>query len=345
MRRAGDRPKLNFKAAHGLQRTLLVCHCQAQVSAEALAKLPLAATPIHITSTVSETGSYCLQQAPAHSPCTLSSCHQTCLTAPDTRTNPWCSSRGRHLGQMAVSLLCKDCDTLFRNVQEAQAHNEATGHANFEESTRPVRVHLAPAPWLHAYHQPPPSLQVKCVDWCMHAQVPQMVCTTCGKPCRSDAERALHTKYTGHTEFVDKVRAGSWRACTTANTPHPCCQHPTAASTPLVTPRRAPAASLPACLSRPLAHTHRLVRTWRPSTQRRRWLQSSRQWRRSWTQTLNCWDSNARRSQQQQGQQTARQRQQTGQQQAPAAAGQQQGMGLQLARPLRQAQQQGMMNW
>lgn len=32
-----------------------------------------------------------------------------------------------------------------------------------------------------------------------------MVCTTCGKPCRSDAERALHSKYTGHTEFVDKV--------------------------------------------------------------------------------------------------------------------------------------------
>ena len=36
-------------------------------------------------------------------------------------------------------------------------------------------------------------------------QVPQMVCTSCGKPCRSDAEKALHTKYTGHTEFEDKV--------------------------------------------------------------------------------------------------------------------------------------------
>lgn len=44
----------------------------------------------------------------------------------------------------------------------------------------------------------------------MCMQVPQMVCTTCGKPCRSEAERALHIKYTGHTEFVDKVRqAGS----------------------------------------------------------------------------------------------------------------------------------------
>lgn len=40
---------------------------------------------------------------------------------------------------MALSLLCKDCDTLFRNVAEAQAHNEATGHSNFEESTKPVR--------------------------------------------------------------------------------------------------------------------------------------------------------------------------------------------------------------
>lgn len=39
---------------------------------------------------------------------------------------------------MALSLLCKDCDTLFRSVQEAQAHNEATGHSNFEESTKPV---------------------------------------------------------------------------------------------------------------------------------------------------------------------------------------------------------------
>lgn len=39
---------------------------------------------------------------------------------------------------MALSLLCKDCNTLLRNVQEAQAHNDATGHANFEESTKPV---------------------------------------------------------------------------------------------------------------------------------------------------------------------------------------------------------------
>ena len=39
---------------------------------------------------------------------------------------------------MAVSLKCKDCNSLLRNVKEAQAHNEATGHTNFEESTEPV---------------------------------------------------------------------------------------------------------------------------------------------------------------------------------------------------------------
>lgn len=44
---------------------------------------------------------------------------------------------------MAKSLLCKDCGSLFRNVAEAQAHNEVTGHANFEESTEAVRPALS----------------------------------------------------------------------------------------------------------------------------------------------------------------------------------------------------------
>ncbi|WIA09100.1 hypothetical protein OEZ85_008512 [Tetradesmus obliquus] len=73
---------------------------------------------------------------------------------------------------MAVSLLCKDCNALLKNIAEAQAHSDATGHANFEESTQPVT---------------------------------QLVCTACGKPCRTDAEKALHTKFTGHTEYVDKT--------------------------------------------------------------------------------------------------------------------------------------------
>jgi hypothetical protein len=28
-------------------------------------------------------------------------------------------------------------------------------------------------------------------------------CKSCGKPCRSPAEQTLHTRYTGHTEFVE----------------------------------------------------------------------------------------------------------------------------------------------
>eukprot|EP00878_Enallax_costatus_P035683 GHUV01039879.1.p1 GENE.GHUV01039879.1~~GHUV01039879.1.p1 ORF type:complete len:177 (+),score=26.06 GHUV01039879.1:125-655(+) len=96
-----------------------------------------------------------------------------CLARPYTALADLCSSESPLLAAMAVSLLCKDCNTLLRNVAEAQAHNEATGHANFEESTQPVIT---------------------------------LVCTACGKPCRSDAEKALHTKFTGHTEYVDKVQ-------------------------------------------------------------------------------------------------------------------------------------------
>lgn len=33
-----------------------------------------------------------------------------------------------------------------------------------------------------------------------------MKCTQCGKPCRTDAEKTLHARHTGHTEFVDAVR-------------------------------------------------------------------------------------------------------------------------------------------
>jgi hypothetical protein len=41
---------------------------------------------------------------------------------------------------MAKSLLCKDCNTLLRDIKEAQSHNEVTGHANFEETTEVVRL-------------------------------------------------------------------------------------------------------------------------------------------------------------------------------------------------------------
>jgi hypothetical protein len=73
---------------------------------------------------------------------------------------------------MAKSLVCKDCGTLLRNVAEAQAHNDVTGHLNFEESLEVIKL---------------------------------MVCTECGKPCRSQAEREMHTRFTQHADFVEKV--------------------------------------------------------------------------------------------------------------------------------------------
>lgn len=71
-----------------------------------------------------------------------------------------------------VSLRCGDCGALLKSVQEAQDHAELTSHSSFSESTQPVL---------------------------------NLVCTVCRKPCRSQVERDLHTKRTGHTEFVDKT--------------------------------------------------------------------------------------------------------------------------------------------
>ncbi|KAF8689517.1 hypothetical protein HU200_041846 [Digitaria exilis] len=71
-----------------------------------------------------------------------------------------------------LSLRCGDCGTQLRSVEEAQAHAEATNHANFVESTEAVL---------------------------------NLVCSDCGKPCRSQTEVDLHTKRTGHKEFADKT--------------------------------------------------------------------------------------------------------------------------------------------
>ncbi|KAJ6751320.1 hypothetical protein OIU85_001816 [Salix viminalis] len=71
-----------------------------------------------------------------------------------------------------VSLKCGDCGALLKSVQEAQDHADLTSHSNFSESTEAVL---------------------------------NLVCTTCCKPCRSKTETDLHTKRTGHTEFVDKT--------------------------------------------------------------------------------------------------------------------------------------------
>jgi len=41
-------------------------------------------------------------------------------------------------------------------------------------------------------------------------QVLQLVCKACGKPCRSETEKQLHTtRNPGHTEFVDQTSAGA----------------------------------------------------------------------------------------------------------------------------------------
>lgn len=73
---------------------------------------------------------------------------------------------------MALSLVCKQCDTPLRSVAEAQDHGEATGHSQFEESTEHVL---------------------------------NLVCLTCGKPCRSETERELHIKRTGHSDFENRT--------------------------------------------------------------------------------------------------------------------------------------------
>ncbi|EEH53598.1 uncharacterized protein MICPUCDRAFT_69863 [Micromonas pusilla CCMP1545] len=76
------------------------------------------------------------------------------------------------MSSAALSLKCNVCGVQLRSVAEAQSHGEATGHADFAESTEAV-------------------LNLSCV--------------TCGKPCRSETERELHSKRTGHSEFVDKT--------------------------------------------------------------------------------------------------------------------------------------------
>ena len=56
-----------------------------------------------------------------------------------------------------LSLRCGDCGAQLRSVEEAQAHAEATNHANFVESTEAVL---------------------------------NLVCSDCGKPCRSQTVRS-----------------------------------------------------------------------------------------------------------------------------------------------------------
>lgn len=113
---------------------------------------------------------------------------------------------------MALSLVCKDCNAQLRSVAEATSHNEATGHANFEESTESVSLSYAPGnlrsgqqKLFRMQNTMKRSLQAEVVNFLGFDQVLNLVCSTCGKPCRSTTEQELHTKRTGHDSFKDKV--------------------------------------------------------------------------------------------------------------------------------------------
>lgn len=72
-----------------------------------------------------------------------------------------------------MSIVCKDCNKQFKTAAEVQAHAEETFHTNFEESTEAIV---------------------------------QLVCTACGKPCRTETERDMHTKRNpGHDKFEDRT--------------------------------------------------------------------------------------------------------------------------------------------
>ena len=74
----------------------------------------------------------------------------------------------------ARSLRCGQCGTLLTSVKEAQNHNEATGHVQFEEAEEEVRVFA-----------------------CTHPG--------CGKKARTDAEKGLHQRFTGHSTWEETV--------------------------------------------------------------------------------------------------------------------------------------------
>jgi len=86
----------------------------------------------------------------------------------------------------------------LKNAEEAKQHNEATGHANFEESTEAVSVL---SQMLSCLSHAATNLLIFSLP-----QVLQLVCKTCGKPCRSETEKQLHMKRNpGHNEFVDQT--------------------------------------------------------------------------------------------------------------------------------------------
>lgn len=137
--------------------------------------------------------------------CTLP--HQS-SPAKRTKALSWAPNSAHRSAQMAaLSLVCNDCGALLRSVKEAQDHGEATGHASFSESTEAVGALISRFP-LCCCDRAACSRR-KSTSWAL--QVKRYVCKECGKPCRSDTERDVHTRRTGHAEFEDKVGSmGGW---------------------------------------------------------------------------------------------------------------------------------------
>lgn len=95
----------------------------------------------------------------------------------------------------ALSLTCKQCNASLKSVKEAQDHGEATGHSQFEESTEPVS---------HAETVELADQLCRSQSSC-GLQVLNLQCTICGKPCRNQTEKDMHSRHTGHLEFQNKA--------------------------------------------------------------------------------------------------------------------------------------------
>lgn len=118
----------------------------------------------------------------------------------------------------ALSLRCAECGAALKSVAEAQDHGEATGHSRFEESEEAVTqmVSRERGVWQTLWDWRVGvggggANEIRTPDRIALSPHPPtqpllfQVCTDCGKPCRTDTERDLHTKRTGHASFVDKT--------------------------------------------------------------------------------------------------------------------------------------------
>jgi len=128
-----------------------------------------------------------------------------------------------------LSLRCGDCGAQLRSVEEAQAHAEATNHANFVESTEAVLNLVCsdcgkPCRSQTVRSHPPPFPSLALPEfpvgfWCLvprrfnpvrvaglsvrfRSRMGSMMLTD-SAGCAQEVD--LHTKRTGHTEFADKT--------------------------------------------------------------------------------------------------------------------------------------------